>query len=100
QNQLLMASIEQKFQMLNPIPFASAVDFKTNRKYLKYAIPPFMIMALIFVLNDDILKDSTNRLINHNKEFIPPAPFEFTIINDDFTVVQHEEIEIRVKVTG
>ena len=36
QSDLLLASIEQKSQELQPIPFAKAVNFSTNTKYLKY----------------------------------------------------------------
>ncbi|MCT4629476.1 MAG: hypothetical protein N4A42_06305, partial [Winogradskyella sp.] len=37
QSDLLIASIEQKSQELQPIPFKSAINFKSNTKYLKYA---------------------------------------------------------------
>ena len=48
QSELLLASIEQKSNELQPISFNKAIDFKSNRKYLKYAIIPLLIWGLLF----------------------------------------------------
>jgi hypothetical protein len=43
QSDLLLASINQKAKELQPIPFVKAINFKKNKKYLKYAIIPVVI---------------------------------------------------------
>lgn len=40
---LILASISQKSAALKPIPFAKAIDFKTNKKYLPLLSIPFEI---------------------------------------------------------
>src|SRR6056300_629975 len=40
---LILASIEQKSLELEPIPFVKAIDFKQNKKYLKYTIVPVLV---------------------------------------------------------
>lgn len=46
--ELLFASIEQKTESIQLVPFKSAIDLSKNKKYLRYALPPFFL--LIFLL--------------------------------------------------
>ena len=100
ENELLLASVDQKVDNLSPIPFYAAIDYKKNKKYLKYTLPPLAILLGVWLINVDALTEPTARIINHNKAYTPPAPFVFTMVNQDLRVVQNEEVEIRVKVTG
>ena len=49
ESELLLASIDQKSTDLQPILFKTAINFKTNRKYLKYAAVPVIIFLLFTV---------------------------------------------------
>ena len=42
-SELLLASIEQKANALQPIPFTKAINFKNNQKYLPLAIVPISV---------------------------------------------------------
>src|ERR1051325_9302796 len=46
---LVEASINQKIKELKPVPFATAIDLRENRKYLKYALIPLLLFALILL---------------------------------------------------
>jgi hypothetical protein len=46
QSELLLASIEQKANSLQPIPFGNAINFNKNRKYLPLALLPILVFAL------------------------------------------------------
>ena len=48
-SELLLASIEQKANSLQPIPFGNAINFNTNRKYLPLAILPILLFAFFYV---------------------------------------------------
>src|SRR5699024_9411200 len=48
-NSLLLASIEQKTGNLQVVNFPKAIDLKQNRKYLKYALPPLVILLLLII---------------------------------------------------
>ena len=52
QSELLLASIDQKAEELQPIPFKRAVDYTKNKKYLKYLLLPIAIL-LKFPRRDD-----------------------------------------------
>jgi len=95
---LLIAGIDQKIVELKPIPFKSAINLSNNKKYLKYAMPPLCLLAVLVFAAPSILKNGTNRLINNNVEFERPAPFTFELVTKDNTVVQYTDHDIEVKV--
>ena len=98
--ELIEASIEQKTKDLTPVPFQSAVNFATNKRYVPFVLPP--LLALIFMLfaAPNIFKESGQRLLSPSKKFIPKAPFTFTLLNKNLNVAQFENIEIRMKTEG
>ena len=97
---LLLASIEQKTKELKPIPFSSAIDISQNRRYLKFAILPLGVFVFILFSAPSILRDSTNRLVNHGEYFERVAPFQFEVTSLPLKAVQQEDFEVKVKLTG
>ena len=99
-NSLLEASINQKIKELKPVSFSSAIDISKNKKYFKYAaIPLFLFVAILFI-NANIIKDGTNRIVNYDQEFIPQAPFQFLVQNQELTVVENEDFTLNLKLKG
>ena len=100
-SELIEASIVQKSKELQPIPFKGAIDFTKNKKYLKFAIIPFLIWLLVFITgNISILTDSFYRVVNYNKVYLPPAPFYFSILNESFSVVEGQSFILQVETIG
>ena len=99
-NSLIIASINQKSEQIKPVPFKSAIDLKNNKKYLKYALPPFMLLLLIVMTAPSLIKDSTHRLINNDREFERAAPFHFNLASDELSVVQYQDYTLDIDVTG
>ena len=101
QTELLMASIEQKAKYLQPFSFTKAVNFKTNSKYLKYAVVPLLIWLLVFISgNTNVFNTSFERVVNHRTAFVPPAPFSFELINDKLKVIQGKPFTVRFETVG
>lgn len=100
QNKLIKASIDQKIAALKPIPFNLAINFKENIPKLKYLIPPALTVLAIYISSPNIILDSTNRLVAHNLEFIPKAPFEFTLENADLIAYKNEDFQLELKTYG
>lgn len=101
QSGLLLASIEQKAKELQPIPFAKAVNFNTNTKYLKYAAIPIFIWLLITITgNYNMFNTSFKRVVNHRTAFVPPAPFSFYLVNESLKVVQGKPFTLEVATKG
>ncbi len=97
---LIEASIAQKTTKLSPIPFKNAIDLRENKKYLRYALPPFLLFLVLLFAAPSLIKDSTNRIINNNKEFERAAPFHYVVNADDLKVVQYEDYKLQVKIEG
>ena len=101
QSDLLLASIEQKSKELQPIPFAKAVNFKTNTKYLKYAAIPVFIWLLITITgNFNMFNTSFKRVVNHRTAFSPPAPFTFDLVSENLQVIQGKPFTLAIATKG
>ena len=97
---LIEASINQKSESLKLVPFKSAIDLSKNRKYLRYALPPFLLLILVLFAAPSIIKDSTHRIIHNNTAFEKAAPFQFVIDEDKLEAVQYEDLLVNVNIEG
>ncbi len=101
ESELLAASIDQKANELQPIPFKSAVNFRKNAKYLKYAAIPILIFILIAFLGGmDIFSSSYARVVRYDTAFEPPAPFNFIVLNDNLNAVENKPFTLKVRTEG
>lgn len=100
-SELLLASIEQKANSLQPIPFTNAIDFNKNKKYLPLALIPLLFFVFFYISgNGSMISQSLNRVVNYKQQFTPPAPFEFHIINKSLQTEQNKDFILQVKTFG
>lgn len=97
---LLMAAIEQKMQNLRPVPFGAAINLHANLRYLKYALLPLLIYAVIFIVSPGMISDGGERLINYKQHFAPRAPFSFILKNKSLDAEQFADYEVQLKLNG
>jgi hypothetical protein len=100
ENSLLQASIQQKTAQLSLIPFTEAVNFRENKRYLKFLYIPLFIIVIIILFVPQFFTESTARIINFNKEYIPEAPFSFILENKDLTAYKNEDYTLTLKMNG
>lgn len=101
QSDLLIASIEQKSKELQPIPFKSAINFKSNTKYLKYAAIPVVILLLSYATGKiDWFNDSYERVVNYKTAYEPPAPFQFFVLNESLQAIEGKDFTLNVSTAG
>ncbi|MEZ4857357.1 MAG: DUF4175 family protein [Flavobacteriaceae bacterium] len=101
ESELLAASIDQKSSELQPVPFVSAIHFKKNTKYLKYAAIPIAIIVLVNLLWDkNLFTDSYERVVHYDTAYEPPAPFSFVLLNDNLQAIENKKFTIKVKTEG
>ncbi|WP_316932005.1 DUF4175 family protein [Bizionia psychrotolerans] len=101
ESELLLASINQKSEELQPVPFKLAINFKRNLRYVKYAAIPIVIILLSFISGQiDWFSDSYNRVVNHNTAYEPPAPFQFFVVNENLTATENKDFVLQVKTVG
>ncbi|HXB40244.1 MAG TPA: DUF4175 family protein [Bacteroidia bacterium] len=98
--ELLNAGINQKITELKPVPFTSAIDLNENRKYLKYAAIPLLLLFSILIIAPKILSTGSKRLINHGTYFEKEAPFTFRIENKELKAVQQQNFTLKIRIVG
>lgn len=98
--ELINASINQKSEEIRIVPFQAAIDLGKNRKYLRYALPPVMLLLFLVLGAPNILREGTMRLWNSTTKFEKPAPFKFLIHADSLRAVQFSDFLLQVKVDG
>ncbi|MFN3967424.1 DUF4175 family protein [Flavobacterium sp.] len=100
-SELLLASIDQKANTLQPIPFGNAINLGKNKKYLPLAVIPILFFLFFLISGKgDILSQSLNRVVNFKQQFLPPAPFEFVVVNDNLQTEQNKDFLLKVKTVG
>ena len=97
---LLLASIDQKSSEISPVPFRSAIDLSQNRRYLKFALPPLLLLLVLLVAAPSLIRDSTSRLIRNTEHFERPAPFRFVLDETAPRVVQYGSYPLTVRAEG
>jgi hypothetical protein len=99
-NHLILAGIDQKINELKPVPFAKAINFGDNKRYIKYIFLPVAIILCIALIAPAILTEGTKSFINYNKEIIPPAPFQFVLTNKNLNITQGDDFTANLKLVG
>lgn len=100
-SELLLASIEQRSEGLNPIPFSNAIDNKEALRYSKYALIPILFVALIYISgNWNSFFGSYERVVNYDLAYEPPAPFSFELLSANLRVIESEPFTFQVTTQG
>lgn len=97
---LIRASIDQKINKLRPVPFVLAIDMKQNLRYLRYALPPVIIIILILILSPRVITEPSERIVKYQTVYVPPAPFTITVLNKKLETFQQEDFLLEIKVEG
>ncbi|HEX8546667.1 MAG TPA: ATPase, partial [Cytophagaceae bacterium] len=98
--ELIYASISQKTKELAFVPFIDAVKIDGNKKYLKYASIPLLIMLVTLFFIPKLFLESSARIINYNKEFPIPAPFRFILSKDNYKAFKNEDFNVDLLLDG
>ena len=96
-SELLEASINQRTEQLKPVPFTSAINFKENRKHLKWALIPLSVFAVLLFGAPSLITESTDRIVRHNEEIIY-APYDFTVKNSALQVPENKDFQLALSV--
>ena len=100
-SELLLASIDQKANTLQPVPFSNAINYSKNKKFLPYLIAPIVLIFLfLFTGNLTILSNSFDRVVHFTKQYEAPAPFKFVLLNKELNVKQNQNYTLQVSTVG
>lgn len=98
--ELIMASINQKSEDIKLVPFKSAINLYQNKKYLRFALPPLLLLLFVLLASPSLIKGGLTRLLNYNQEFEREAPFRFIFDKNNLKVVQFQDFDLVAKVEG
>lgn len=100
ESDLLVASINRRMEDMKLVPFAKAVDFSISWKYARILGILIVIVVLTSLAFPSAIVDSSKRIVNYNKEYIPEAPFSFLVENESLNAFRNEDFRLKVKIEG
>lgn len=100
QRELIEAAIAQRSRELGPVPFVNAIDLRRNTRYLRFALPPLLALLVMLIAAPSLITAPAKRILAHDREFIPEAPFRFTVLNDTMRVLEEQDFELLVELQG
>jgi len=100
-SELLLASIEQRSNLLSPIPFNKAIDIRKSLAYGKYVLIPAVIIGAIAIAGQlSSFYDSYDRVVNYDVAYEKPAPFRFIVLSGDLNVLESESYTLNIATEG
>ncbi len=96
--ELLYAAIEQKQRELQPVPFQNAVNYRDNVKYLKYALPPLVLLSVLLFATPSTITRPTKRIVQYDKAE-EDAPFQF-VLESPTQILENQDATLALRLTG
>ena len=97
---IVHAAIEQKFNQFKDFNFLQAIDKTLLKQWLKMASIPAFLFLFTFLFQPQIILEGSSRVAQFNRDFYPPNPYNFQIINSDFTIFKNETSVLQVEFLG
>lgn len=100
-NELLVASVQQRINTMSPFRFANAVDLKESaKKYGKYTLMPVLVLLGILVFQSSMITKPAERILQYDQHFAKEAPYVFNLINKALKVPKNTDYVIEVELKG
>jgi hypothetical protein len=100
-NELLLASLEQRAAQLQGVSFAQGIDLgQQSRPLWKYVLPPLAVLLLASVFYPAFITQGTSRIWHYQRQYSRPSPFDFVLKNKELRVFKGENFTLDVAVTG
>jgi hypothetical protein len=97
---LLAAAIEQRTKKLSVFKFENAVNMRENFRFTPYVLTIFLCIVVVSILSPAFFTEPSNRYIHYNQHFAKPLPFAVSLLTKDLNVMQYEDLNIDIEVTG
>ncbi len=96
---LIDASFKNVYERTRDIRFDSVVDFRKAKQLFLYFIS-IGVIALILFLFVPGMQAASYRLLNYNREFIPPQKYTIKVLPGNAEVTKGEDVNVAVKISG
>ncbi|MDX2248835.1 MAG: DUF4175 family protein [Bacteroidia bacterium] len=99
-NSLAGAAIDYKAAEIAPIKLSSAINLSVNKRYLWLLFIPVVFYLITWLADPSLLGSSGHRLVNYNKPFVPPAPFNISIEEVPQKLIAGQTHTFKINVDG
>ena len=99
-NELVLASIEQKSKKLKGIDFLLAIPYDQLKKLLKYASFPIAVLLVFVLWQPEILSEGSQRIVAYQNDFLPTNPYQFQIKNKSLSGIRNQDFTLELAFTG
>lgn len=93
------SAFHQVYNKVKKINFEDALSFENIKKLSRFSTAVLILLVSVFVFSPAI-NDASNRLLNFNKNFIPPPLFTFDVKPGNKQITKGEDVFINVRVSG
>ena len=97
---LVIASINQRIDEIKPFDFREAIDFKSNFKYLHWALIPLVVVLLIAIVWPNKVLMPTKRIMHYKQQFEKPQDFYFYLNDKNLSCLQNDDYNVICSVIG
>ena len=94
------AEMVNNYDWFKDFNFLKAIDKSLLKQWLKMASIPAVLFLFTFLFQPQIILEGSSRVAQFNRDFYPPNPYNFKIINSDFTIFKNESSVLQVEFLG
>jgi len=99
-NELLLATVEQRTEKLSPIRFSDAVDLKGNKKYLWVFLALLAVLLALVIFLPKFAVQPTRRIVHYGQEFEKPLPYQVFLPTESIETNQGSDVRFDIRVEG
>ena len=100
-NELLLASIQQRIENLKPFTFSTAINLSSSaKKYGRYTLLPLLVFIFILIFQSSMITKPASRIISYNEQFAKEAPFEFILKNTNLNLIRNSDCALEMELRG
>lgn len=100
ENELARASLSQKSEILDQHDFLQAIDRGRLRRYIRVFGGVAGLFLLLVLVDPPLITSGAQRIVQHSRTFVRPAPFRFVIENDSLTFYKNKDFKLTVQLEG
>jgi hypothetical protein len=97
---LAIAEFSKTFNLSNNLNFEVIIDKKKTNKSILFFLSTLSLTAIIFFLFSNSLGFAFYRIINHDKSFLPPPPYQLIIDKAEMFILRGDPAEIIIRTKG
>ncbi|MCQ2251908.1 MAG: hypothetical protein MJZ61_00515 [Bacteroidales bacterium] len=97
---LIVAAINQKIDLISPLNFSNAIDYKKTSRFLLVSIGIILLLVLFGSIYRNKIKDGSTRFLDYSTYYQPANPYSISVLNDSLVCACGEDFVFRIKLSG